>query len=209
MSQANTMKQRGRRIAALLAGITMIVAVLCCATLLYNYKYHKIVITPIGREVYFTTEHNPDAKTCVPAAYTDCDNKILGSYRIDGRTYNKTHFPHKMSLTANGLVISRSWHSANGFQQQTLVYRGKAYHFRDPARRLRRALCSNGDQEYYIIESTYPMTLCEFANICSKNSYYAANLDMGTYGYGKVNGHIRNWWTIFWRGKQTNWICAE
>ena len=54
-----------------------------------------------------------------------------------------------------------------------------------------------------------PMTMTEFAVECRKHAYYAVNLDMGTYGYGRINGRVRSWWTIFWRGMQTNWIYTK
>ena len=197
----------------LFLGLTLLLlGVVAAGMFAYNYKYRKVIITPIGKEVYFTTQYNPDAKTCVAAAYIDVEGKILGTYRIDGKTYQKPHYQYKASLTPKGLVIAKTWQSKSGFQQLTLVKSGKACTFRkDPNRNIRRALCNKADnkEEYYIIESTYPMTLTQFARLCSQHAYNAVNLDMGSCGYGKVNGRIRSLWAIFTRDEQTNWICVD
>ena len=180
--------------------------------LLYNYKCRKVIISSIGKEVYFTNKRPDSAKTCVPAAYTSYGDVILGSFRLKGKSHQKPYFIHKTSLTNSGLIVSKKWCSDFGFEQHTLVNKGRACQFsKDPNRRFRRALCckKNNKSEYYIIESTYPMTMTQFAAECSKHAYYAVNLDMGTYGYGRVNGKVCSWWTIFWKNKQTNWIYTN
>ena len=197
----------------LFLGLTLLLlGIVGAGVFAYNYKYRKVIITPIGKEVYFTTQYNPEAKSCVAAAYCDKNGKVLGSYRINGKTYQKRHFPHKASLTSQGLVIAKTWQSKNGFEQQILVLKGKPNSFhKNQDRHIRRALCNKEDnkEEYYIIESTYPMTLTYFARLCSQHAYNAVNLDMGSCGYGKVNGRIRSLWAIFSKDEQTNWICVD
>lgn len=154
-----------------------------------------------------------NAKMCLPAAFTNKDREIAGSYRYGGKNYqNGKALNMRVSLKGDLFYISRQWMSDNGFQQLTLVYDSKPMKFYDSRRAIRRALCKD-ENGAFILQSNYPMTLTDFALECSKHSKNASYMDMGEYGYGyiKKNRLIRPLyiWGFFTRHKQTNWIYIE
>lgn len=154
-----------------------------------------------------------NAKMCIPAAFTNEDGKIAGSYRYDGKNYqNGKALNMRVSLKGDMFYISRQWMSDSGFQQLTLVYNSKPMKFHDSRRAIRRALCKD-EKGAFILQSDYPMTMTDFALECSKQSTNATYLDMGEYGYGyiKKNHLIKPLyiWGFFTRHKQTNWIYIE
>lgn len=153
-----------------------------------------------------------NARMCIPAAFTDVDGKIYGSYRIGGKTHQDNKMRLKVSLKGDTFFISRKWMSDNGFQQLTLVYNSRPMKFRDSRKTIRRALCKDVNGAF-ILESNYPMSMTDFAVECSKHSTNATYLDMGEYGYGyiKKNRMARPLyiWGFFTRQKQTNWIYIE
>ena len=65
-----------------------------------------------------------------------------------------------------------------------------------------------GSASYLIIESTYPMTLSDFAQEVSHYCYNAVNLDMGDYGYGWIGKSKHTRWAKYNRDKQTSWIVS-
>ncbi len=154
-----------------------------------------------------------DAKICLPAAFTDENGKVEGSYRIDGKSY-QTNERRKVSLKGKTFIISSNWLSDNGFQQLTLVYNKSVpiKKGRDLRKCRRRALCKAGN-ETFILESDGRMNLYDFAYECSKHCDYAVYLDMGEYGYGYIkNGNTVKHlmlWAYFTRNKQTNWLYIE
>lgn len=154
------------------------------------------------------------AKMCLPAAFTDTEDKILGAYRIDGKTCGANHRKmRKVSLRDDSFIITNSWRGDFGFQQLTLVLDSKPRKFHgDNKRRVRRALCKKNG-EAFILQSNYPMTLTDFTNYCGQVCDNAAYLDMGEYGFGYIkNGLIPRplfVWAIFTKHKQTNWIYIE
>ncbi len=154
-----------------------------------------------------------DARMCLPAAFTDENGKVEGSYRIDGKSF-QTNKRRKVSLKGNTFVISSNWQSDNGFQQLTLVYNKSVpiKKGRDLRKSRRRALCKRGN-ETFILESDRRMTLYDFACECSKHCDYAVYLDMGEYGYGYIKtGSTTNHlmpWAYFTKYKQTNWLYIE
>ena len=154
-----------------------------------------------------------NAKMCIPAAFTHEDGKISGSYRCNGKNYqNGKSLNMRVSLKGDVFYISRQWMSDNGFQQLTLVYDSKAMRFHDFRRSIRRALCKD-DNGAFILQSNYPMTMTEFASVCSKYSTNATYLDMGEYGYGYIKKKHIIWplyiWGFFTRHKQPNWIYVQ
>ena len=153
-----------------------------------------------------------NAKMCIPAAFSEINGDIVGSYRIDGKIYQHSQMRMKVSLKDDKFYISRNWMSDNGFQQIALVCDSKSMKFRSSDRSMRRALCKD-ENGAFILESNYPMTLTSFAYYCSKHCTNAAYLDMGEYGYGyiKKGRFIRplHIWGIFARHKQTNWLYIE
>ena len=165
-------------------------------------------------ELKWSTTKPQRAQMCIPAAFTDTDGHILGSYRMDGKTYGSdAKRMRKVSLRDDTFIITNGWRSDNGFQQLTLVLDSKPKRFyKDSARHFRRALCKKNG-EAFILQSNYPMTLTAFANYCSKQCDNAAYLDMGEYGFGYIkSGLIRRpllIWAIFMQHKQTNWIYIE
>ena len=159
--------------------------------------------------VIFTNEYNNTCNICLPAAYTNQDGSIEGEYRINGKTYGTPSRKERISLhPTKGMIISGQWHSDNGFQQTVLVKAYKARKFDDNRKRIRRALCTESSTSpcYFIIQSTRRMTLNEFAEECRKYCYHAVNLDMGTYGFGRMNNKLYSIWSVFNKHKQTNWI---
>jgi hypothetical protein len=153
------------------------------------------------------------AKMCIPAAFTYKNGNIQGSYRIDGKTYQRSSMRlMKVSLKGDKFFISRNWMSDNGFQQLALVCDSKQMKFYGADKSMRRALCKD-ENGAFILESNYPMTLASFAYYCSKYSSNAVYLDMGEYGYGYIK---KGWFVIplqafafFRRHKQTNWLYIE
>ena len=174
------------------------------------YKFHtKTTKIPLPKgELRWSTTKPKRAKICVPAAFTSTNNKVIGSYRIKGKSY-KTNNKYKVSLNNNTFSINKSWTSSNGFQQLILVRNNKSYRFKSSDRSIRRALCKNGN-ETFILESNYPMTMTAFAYYCNKRCSDAVYLDMGEYGYGYVRyGLIKiplHFIGFICKYKQTNWL---
>ena len=163
-------------------------------------------------ELKWTKTRPKNAKMCIPAAFSESNGDIVGSYRIDSKTYQRSRMRMKVSLKGDIFYISRNWMSDNGFQQLTLVCDSKPARFQSRDKSMRRALCKDEDGAF-ILESNYPMTLTSFAHYCSKHCTNATYLDMGEYGYGYIK---RGWlirplhiWGIFAQHKQTNWLYIE
>lgn len=163
-------------------------------------------------ELKWSKTRPKNAKMCIPAAFSESNGDIVGSYRIDGKTYQHSKMRLKISLNGERFYISKQWMSDNGFQQLTLVCDSKPMKFTNSRRAIRRALCKDKNGAF-ILESNYPMTLTSFAAYCSKHCTNAAYLDMGEYGYGYIkNGLLKRHiyiWGLFTRHKQTNWLYIE
>ena len=190
--------------------------VLLAVVISFAYSYIEKKVTRIELpkgELNWTNIRPKNAKMCIPAAFTDKDGRISGSYKYNGKTHqNGKALNMRASLKGDSFYISKNWLSDNGFQQLTLVYNSKAMRFSDSHRAIRRALCKD-ENVAFLLESNYPMTMNTFAEECSKHSTNATYLDMGEYGYGyvKKNHLIRplHIWGFFARDKQTNWIYIE
>ena len=79
----------------------------------------------IEGELVFTDKFDPNAKVCIPAAYTGTDGKIEGLYLINGVSKGGKSLKERVSLhPTKGIVISTQWQSSNGFQQHVLVKKG-------------------------------------------------------------------------------------
>ena len=163
-------------------------------------------------ELKWTKTRPKKAKMCIPAAFSESNGDIVGSYRIDGKTYQRSRMRMKVSLDGDIFYISRNWMSDNGFQQLTLVCDSKPMRFQSRDKSMRRALCKDKEGAF-ILESNYPMSLTSFAHYCSKHCTNATYLDMGEYGYGYIK---KGWfvrplhiWGIFAQHKQTNWLYIE
>lgn len=194
--------------------ILIAVALVCfCLGLIY-YMQKKVTRFDLPKgELKWSPVKPANAKMCLPAAFTNKDREIAGSYRYGGKNYqNGKALNMRVSLKGDLFYISRQWMSENGFQQLTLVYDSKPMKFYDSRRSIRRALCKD-ESGAFILQSNYPMTLTDFALECSKHSKNASYMDMGEYGYGyiKKNRLIRPLyiWGFFTRHKQTNWIYIE
>ena len=183
-----------------------------CLGLTYLHLEKRVTkyVLPKG-ELKWSTKRPKNAKMCIPAAFTDKRGRVIGSYRINGKSY-KTNNRRKVSLKGGTFYIGPNWKSDNGFQQLTLVYNSRPSKFRDNERCFRRALCKTKN-ETFILESNYPMTMSSFAYHCSRRCEYAVYLDMGEYGYGyiKKNHILRPLYILgfFTKHKQTNWIYIE
>lgn len=179
-------------------------------TVILIFNFPPVTIKRVGN-VKFTNSFDKSVYMCFPAAYTNDDGTIQGEYRIDGITYGKPSRKEKISIhPTKGLIISGKWYSNNGFQQTVLVKKYKPRKFTDSRKRIRRALCNEGENSnsLIIIQSIYPMTLTEFAQEVSKYSYNAVNLDTGSFGYGWNGKYKYSLWAWFNKGKQTNWIIC-
>lgn len=175
-----------------------------------NKRKEEIKITHITEKVFFTDKYDKNTSLCLPAAYTNKDGSIQGEYMIDGVSYGTPVRKERVSIhPTKGLIVSGQWHSKNGFQQSVLVKNGKVRKFKDTRKRVRRALCCDDSNKLYIIESTYRMTLAQFAELASQHCRTVVNLDTGCYGYGWYDGHKCHRWAFYNKHKQTNWICCE
>ena len=188
--------------------------ILICSVLAYLHITKKVTRFELPQgELKWSDVKPQNAKLCIPAAFTDENGEISGSYKQSGKTYqNGKALNMRVSLKDESFYISKNWMSNNGFQQLTLVYNSKQMKFRDSSKAIRRALCKD-ENGAFILQSNYPMTLDKFAIECSKHSTNATYLDMGEYGYGyiKQNHLVRPLyiWGFFTRDKQTNWIYIE
>ena len=163
----------------------------------------------IEGELVFTDKFDPNAKVCIPAAYTGTDGKIEGLYRINGVSKGDKSLKERVSLhPTKGIVISTQWQSSNGFQQHVLVKNGNVRSFKDKRKFRRRALCNDASNpdSLFIIESKCRMTMNEFADILSKHSTNAINLDMGRWGYGWNDKRKLSRWAAPFKSWQTIWI---
>lgn len=167
---------------------------------------------PLEGKIVFTDKCDPDAKICIPAAYTGTNGKIEGQYRINGVTKGEKGLKERVSLhPTKGIVISTLWQSANGFQQHILVKDGTIRHFKDQRKFRRRALCNDASNpdSLFIIESRDRMTMNEFAEILSEYSTNAVNLDMGRWGYAWNDKRKLSRWAAPFKSWQTNWIVIN
>lgn len=198
-------KRRALIIVAMAFGILCLMHILICIMV-------PVTMVRVPTDIKFTDEYNPEAYLCLPAAYTSTDGKIEGSYRINGKTKGSKCLKEYVSIhPSKGLIIGNKWYSNNGFQQHILVKGYKARKFKDERKRYRRALCceTSDSPSYLIIESTYPMTLSDFAQEISHYCYNAVNLDMGDYGYGWIGKNKHTRWAKYNRDKQTSWIVCQ
>lgn len=166
----------------------------------------------IEGKLVFTDKYDPDAKVCIPAAYTGTNGKIEGQYRINGIIKGGKGVKERVSLhPTKGIVISTQWQSNNGFQQHVLIKDGKMRKFRDKRRFRRRALCNDASNpdSLFIIETKCRMTMNEFAEVLSKHSTNAVNLDMGRWGYGWNEKRKLSRWAAPFKSWQTNWIVVK
>ena len=152
-----------------------------------------------------------NVKMCIPAAFTDVNGKVLGSYKLNGKIY-QNNSKQKISLIKDSFVINNKWQSSNGFQQFCLVNNKIPEKFIDTKKCKRRALCKT-ESETFILESRFPITLNKFAKLCSQKCDYAIYLDMGEYGYGYIKNNNKTYHLhllgYFTKNKQTNWIYIE
>lgn len=194
--------------------IIISVSLLCIvAGLAYRHIEKKVTRFDLPEgELKWSPVRPKKAKMCIPAAFTDIDGQIYGSYRLNGKTYQNDKMRMKVSLKGETFFISRKWMSDNGFQQLTLVYNSGPMSFKDSRKTIRRALCKD-ENGAFILQSNYPMTLSRFALECSRHCTNATYLDMGEYGYGyiKTNCMLRPIyvWGLFCKHKQTNWIYIQ
>ena len=175
------------------------------------YKIHtKVTIIDIPKGELKWSKTRPSlAKLCVPAAFSSTKNKVVGVHRINGESYGNDK-KYKVSILDNTFVINRSWQSDNGFQQIILVKDNKVFDLGNSTKKcIRRALCKS-ENNTFLIESNYPMTMTTFAHYCSKHCSDAIYLDMGEYGYGYVRYglFVKPLYLlgIFSKHKQTNWL---
>lgn len=196
------------KIIMILSIITLLIFSACTHLL----QIDKVKVTALKGNVKFTNKYQPDAKVCIPAAYTGYDGKIEGQYRINGKTYGAKGLKECTSIhPEKGLIISREWRSGNGFQQHVLVKNGKVRSFKDKRRFRRRALCCSASDpgSLFIIESTRKMTMNEFAAEVARHSTNAVNLDMGRWGYGWIGKKKLSPWAVFFKHWQTSWIVCN
>ena len=171
-----------------------------------------LTIIQIDGELRFVDKYNPDARVCIPAAYTDLEGEIEGEYRINGRTYGSKSLSERTSIhPTKGLIIGKKWNSDNGFQQHVLVKNGVARKFRDERKFRRRALCcdSSDPGKLFIVETKRRMTMNEFATALTEHCTNAVNLDMGRWGYGWVGNKQLSLWAYFFKDWQTSWLCCN
>ena len=157
-----------------------------------------------GEKILFTNQRpnssDPNIIGCFPAAYTG-ENGIIGHYSTGKKREGISDYRYAtINLDGN-----------THFQQVTLVKNHQPKKFDDKRRRYRKALCKKHGR-YYIIQSTYPITLNSFAENLTDNDF-AWNLDMGSYSYGwyKKDGKLHPVGiSAFWnKAKQSNWIVIK
>lgn len=171
-------------------------------------EYPVTVISLPKGELHWTNERPTDVKACIPAAFTDERGKVIGEYRIGGKTYGKRKYKVVVSIRPDIFYVDNKWHGDEGFQQLALVHNGQVMHFKDTRKYVRRALCKN-KEGMFLLESDEAVTLNQFAKYCGKVSTEAVYLDMGSFGYGFVGSTILSPQAYFGRNKQTNWIYVK
>ena len=168
----------------------------------------ELKITSIPNTIQFSNTHSDSNFLCIPAAYTTIDGVIEGKYIINGISHGQKSLKEFVSIhPTKGLLIGNTWYSNNGFQQHILVKNSKSRTFVDQRIARRRCLCSKNG-EYFIIESIFPITLTEFAQLVSNHCDNAVNLDMGDYGYGWIGKNKHSRIFKYNKHKQTNWIVC-
>lgn len=168
----------------------------------------ELKITSIPNTIQFSNTHSDSNFLCIPAAYTTIDGVIEGKYIINGISHGQKSLKEFVSIhPTKGLLIGNTWYSNNGFQQHILVKNSKSRTFVDQRIARRRCLCSKKG-EYFIIESMFPITLTEFAQLVSNHCDNAVNLDMGDYGYGWIGKNKHSRIFKYNKHKQTNWIVC-
>jgi len=174
---------------------------------LFSTRPSPIIVMelPAG-ELVWTMERPENAKMCIPAAFSDSTGAVVGEYRIGGKSYNANN-KLKISIRPDIFYVDRKWHSDSGFQQLVLVYNDRPTKYKDTRKFVRRALCKKGSH-VFLVESRHRMTLTAFAKECAKISSNAIYLDMGKYGYGHIGSRILSPWALFYKDRQTNWICV-
>ena len=186
-----------------------------CLGIVYLHFEKKVTRFDLPKgELKWSKTKPVDAKLCVPAAFSTAKNYVVGSHKINGKSYGKSRaYCTKVSLIDGTFVTNKQWKSDNGFQQILLVKNNVPVKFKGSVKKcIRRALCKDKNKTF-LIESNYPMTMSTFAKYCSEHCSDAVYLDMGEYGYGYIkNGFFTKplyIWGYFTRNKQTNWLYIE
>lgn len=193
--------------------ISFLVSLVAVGYLYYGYTTKVTRYDLPAGELKWSNVKPKGAKMCLPAAFKDANNNILGAYRMSGKIYGKSKRNlSKVSLTGDSFIVTNTWRSDNGFQQHALVLDSKPRRFKSSSRDIRRALCKKNG-EAFVLQSNYPMTLTAFAAYCSRQCDNAVYLDMGTcgYGYTKTGLMLRPLfvWGLFHQHEQTNWLYIE
>lgn len=189
------------------AGMIIVVLIVAAGAAFFAGMFDRTPTIAVERDCWlvFTTNQPSDADEnmtlCVPAAYSTDDGHIIGHYSTGGKRKGTADYRYTT------IHLDQDTH----FQQASLVRNHQPKFFSDRKRRYRRALCKSNGQ-YYIVHSSWPVTLTSFAHSLSDYDY-AWNLDMGTYAYGwyrDESGLHRLGSSAFWnRHRQTNWIVAR
>ena len=195
--------------------IVLILSLLFICVYVYSLYDQKVTIINLPKgELKWSKTKPVDAKLCVPAAFSTAKNYVVGSHKINGKSYGKNRaYCTKVSLIDGTFVTNKQWKSDNGFQQILLVKNNVPVKFKGSVKKcIRRALCKDKNKTF-LIESNYPMTMTTFAKYCSKHCSDAVYLDMGEYGYGYIKNGLFTRplyiWGYFTRHKQTNWLYIE
>lgn len=86
----------------------LIIFVICCLTCFALYHIGNKVTRfdyPEG-DLRWSYVKPENAKMCLPAAFTEKDGMILGSYRYKGKSYQKDRLRFKVSLKGDKFHIS-------------------------------------------------------------------------------------------------------
>lgn len=195
--------------------IVLFLSLLFICVYVYSLYDQKVTIIHLPKgELKWSKTKPVDAKLCVPAAFSTAKNYVVGSHKINGKSYGKSRaYCTKVSLIDGTFVTNKQWKSDNGFQQILLVKNNVPIKFKGSIKKcIRRALCKDKNKTF-LIESNYPMTMSTFAKYCSEHCSDAVYLDMGEYGFGYVKKGIFTIplypISIIGKHKQTNWLYIK
>ena len=87
--------------------ISFLISLVVAGYLYYGYTTKVTRCDLPAGELKWSNVKPKNAKMCLPAAFKDTDNNILGAYRIDGKIVGKSKRNlSKISLTGDSFIVT-------------------------------------------------------------------------------------------------------